>query len=198
MSPETVLTFWIGPLDADGLASEGHAQRWWTKDPGFDAEIRRRFEATWRAIMDGRHDAWLAEARGRLAYVVVLDQFSRNMFRADPAAFAGDARALAAAREGLSRGHDRELRGQERIFLYMPFMHSEALADQELCVELFRTFRAEAPPGLATQLDEQVDYAIRHRDVIARFGRFPHRNQVLSRASTPEELEFLKQPGSSF
>ncbi len=173
---DDVLTFWF--------ADEA---RWWKKDPAFDAEITRRFGALHAAIERGEHEAWLGTARGALAYVIVLDQFSRNMFRGDPRAFASDARARAAAKTALEKGFDQELTKHERSFLYMPLMHSEELVDQDQCVELFRSEN----PG-------QLDYAVRHRDIVARFGRFPHRNAILGRASTPEETEFLKQPGSSF
>jgi len=198
MTPEAVLSFWIGPLDADGLADEQRAQRWWARDSTFDAEIRARFEPTWHEIMSGSHEHWLVDARSRLAYVIVLDQFSRNMFRGQADAFAADARALAVARDGVAQAHDRELRGQERVFLYMPFMHSEDLAVQEECVRLFTVFQAESSGRLEEVLAQNTDFARRHRDVVARFGRFPHRNQVLSRPSTAEELAFLELPGSSF
>lgn len=174
---DEVLAFWF----ADPT-------RWWKKDPAFDAEVQGRFLALHDAIMRGEREDWLATPRGALAYVVVLDQFSRNMFRGTGRMFASDARALAAARRALARGDDRALAADERIFLYMPFMHSEDIADQDRCVALFT----------ASPSEEQLRYAEMHRDIIRRFGRFPHRNALLGRASTPEEEEFLKQPGSSF
>jgi uncharacterized protein (DUF924 family) len=173
---DDVLSFWF----AD-------ASRWFKKDRAFDAEIRERFGALHEALERGEHEAWLDSPRGALAYVIVLDQFSRNMFRGTARSFASDARALKAACAALDRGFDRELSPPERGFLYMPLMHSEALADQERCVELFR------PEGA-----ERLRYAEMHRDIVRRFGRFPHRNEILGRPSTPEEIEFLKQPGSSF
>lgn len=173
---DEVLRFWFADPD-----------RWWVKDPAFDAEIRDRFGALHAAIERGEHEAWLDTPRGALAYVIVLDQFSRNIFRGTPGMFAADARALAATNAAIARGHDAALSPQERGFLYMPLMHSEALADQDRSVALFG--------ALGTG---QLDYAERHRDIVRRFGRFPHRNAILGRASTPEELEFLTQPGSSF
>jgi uncharacterized protein (DUF924 family) len=177
MTPEDVLEFWF----ADPA-------RWWRKDPAFDAEIRTRFLELHRAVVRGAHEDWRATPRGALAYVVVLDQFSRNMFRDTAGMFASDAQAAAAARAAVDRGDDRALADTERMFLYMPLMHSEELADQERCVDLFR----------ALGRSNELKYAEQHRDIVRRFGRFPHRNQLLGRASTPVEEEFLKQPGSSF
>lgn len=173
---EDVLTFWFADPD-----------RAWRKDPAFDEEIRRRFGDLHAAVVRGEHEAWRTTPRGALAYVIVLDQFSRNLYRGDPRAFAADAQARAAAAEAVAAGHDQALTTAERGFLYMPFMHSEALADQDRAVALFR------PLGGAS-----LEFAERHRDIVARFGRFPHRNAVLGRASTPEEAAFLTQPGSSF
>jgi uncharacterized protein (DUF924 family) len=174
---DEVLAFWFA-----------HSSRWFAKDEAFDAEIRQRFLALHDEVERGEHEDWRSTPRGALAYVIVLDQFSRNMFRGTPRSFASDARALAAAHDALSRGFDQALSPEERSFLYMPLMHSEDLADQERCVDLFRAL------GDAYSLG----FAVQHRDIIARFGRFPHRNAILGRTSSPEELEFLTQPGSSF
>lgn len=160
--------------------------RWWKKDPAFDAEVRDRFLELHAAVQSDEREDWLETPRGSLAYVIVLDQFSRNMFRGSARMFEADARALAAARRAVDGGFDRELSAKEREFLYMPFMHSEAIADQDRCV------------GLFASTGDSLRYAEAHRDIIRRFGRFPHRNALLGRPSTPEELEFLKQPGSSF
>jgi uncharacterized protein (DUF924 family) len=173
---EDVLAFWF----ADPA-------RWWKKDPAFDAEIRARFIPLHEAIDRGEREDWLDTARSALAYVIVLDQFSRNMFRGTARSFASDPRALAAARRGVDRGDDRTLSDDERVFLYMPFMHSEWLDDQDRSCALF----------LASRHD-QARFAEMHRNIIRRFGRFPHRNAILGRTSTPEEDAFLKQPGSSF
>ncbi len=171
-----VLTYWFADPD-----------RWWKKDPAFDAEVRDRFLELHDAVLRGEREDWLETSRGTLAYVIVLDQFSRNMFRGFPRMYEGDPRALAAARRALDGGFDQELSGDERMFLYMPFMHSEHIADQDRCVGLF-----------ASALPQWLPNAEEHRDIVRRFGRFPHRNALLGRPSTPEELEFLKQPGSSF
>jgi uncharacterized protein (DUF924 family) len=175
-SADDVLTFWFEDPD-----------RWWKKDPAFDAEVRARCLEVHDAVMRDERRDWLETSRGTLAYVVVLDQLSRNMFRASARMFEGDPRALAAARGALDRGFDRGLSAEERMFLCMPFMHSEDLANQDRCVGLFES-----------GLERWLPYAKAHRDIIQRFARFPHRNALLGRQSTPEELEFLKQPGSSF
>ncbi len=197
-TPREVLALWFGPLDAEGLAEPARAERWWRKDPAFDAAVRQTFEPTWERAMAGAHDDWRATPEGTLAYVIVLDQFSRNMFRDTPQAFAGDARALETARDAIARGDDRALRGHQRLFLYLPFMHSEELATQERCVALLCAFRDESQGKLRDELSQNVKFAEAHRDIIAKWGRFPHRNEQLGRASSPEELEFLKQPGSAF
>jgi uncharacterized protein (DUF924 family) len=175
-SIDDVLTFWF--------ADKG---RWWKKDPTFDAEIRDRFRTLHDAIERDEREDWLETPRGALAYVIVLDQFSRNMFRGSARMFASDARALAAARRALDGDIGRCLSRDERMFLYMPLMHSEDIVDQDRCVGLF-----------ASELEEWVRHAEAHRDIVRRFGRFPHRNALLGRLSTSEELEFLRQPGASF
>jgi uncharacterized protein (DUF924 family) len=185
---ERVLDFWFGELDAAGQADAEHAARWWRKDPELDSELRTRFETDHAAIEAGHREHWRDDPRGLVAYVIVLDQLSRNMYRGTPRMFASDRRALEAARQGIDRGLERALPTTLRAFLYMPFMHSERLADQDRAVVLFGSL------GSA----EQLDFAIQHRDIVARFGRFPHRNAILGRESTPEEIAFLAEPGSSF
>jgi uncharacterized protein (DUF924 family) len=198
IDPQEVLGFWFGDLDALGRASGERTARWWKKDPAFDALIRERFGALHGALMRGEHDDWLATPRGALAYLIVLDQFSRNMFRDTARAFEGDELALEAALAGIERGQDRSLAFGERAFFYMPLMHSEELAHQERCVELFTAFEREVAPELQGNVHYNVTFAERHRDIVQRFGRFPHRNSALGRTSTAEEIEFLREPGSSF
>jgi uncharacterized protein (DUF924 family) len=198
VAPDDVLWFWLGDVDGDGLADDALTQRWWRKDPAFDHEVAAKFEPTWQAIMAGERGAWLETPHSTLAYLIVLDQFSRNMFRDTPRAFEGDAMALRVAANGVGRGLDRALHGHERVFFYMPFMHSEELAMQDRAVELFTALCDESEGRVREAVAGNVDYAKRHRDVIVRWGRFPHRNRILGRPSTPEEIEFLKQPGSSF
>jgi uncharacterized protein (DUF924 family) len=178
-STEDVLAFWFGDLTPDD---------WWRKDPALDRRIADRFGPTLEAAARCELHAWRTTGRGRLAEVIVLDQFSRNVHRDTAAAFACDALALALAQEAVARGCDLELPPAERAFLYLPWMHSESALIHEEALRLF------AAPGL----EKNLDFERRHKAIIDRFGRYPHRNAVLGRTSTAEELEFLRQPGSSF
>jgi len=191
---ETVLQFWFGPLLPDGTVAKDKSARWWRKDPAFDELVRSEFSADIERAARGELDSWKATPRGRLALVILLDQFSRNVYRDTPGAFANDARALLLAQEGIELGHDRELGRNERAFAYMPLVHAEDAAIQERGVEAF----ARANEELGGPFELYLEFAKRHRDIVLRFGRFPHRNAILGRQSTPEEVEFLKQPGSSF
>jgi len=195
---EAVLTFWFGELDARGLADPELERRWFQGGPAFDEAIRERFLSLHGEVSEGAAASWLDSARGRLALVVVLDQFSRNLFRGTPGMFAYDAQALDGANQALDEGDDRQASFCERAFLYMPFMHSEKLADQERCVALFEAFREQVDPPLRERVTNSLGFAERHRDIVRRFGRFPHRNAILERTSTEAEIEFLRQPGSSF
>ena len=192
MTSQEVLDFWFG---APGSLDAGKPRReWFVKQDAFDALVRERFGATIDQALAGGLREWDDEGpQGALARILVLDQFTRNAHRDTPKAFAGDALALAAARRLVDSGADRQLPPLQRAFVYMPFEHAEDAYMQERAVELFGILAAEHPG-----FDEMLDYAHRHRGVIARFGRFPHRNAILGRASTPEETEFLRQPGSRF
>ncbi|HEX6154426.1 MAG TPA: DUF924 family protein [Burkholderiales bacterium] len=178
---QQVLDFWFDPA----LDPAQRNKRWFAKDAAFDAEIRRRFLPLYEEAAAGRLASWMESPRSALALVVVLDQFPRNMFRGEARAFATDELARDAAGALLDRLD--ELSPEERLFACLPYEHSESLADQDLACELI------APLG-----EELYRYAERHREIIQRFGRFPHRNEILGRASTPEEVEFLKLPGSGF
>ena len=193
-----VLAFWFGDAAGDAAVIAAKSAIWFRGRAEVDAAVRNRFATLHTAAITGRLDAWLAWPHGRLALVILVDQFSRNLFRGDARAYAHDARARTWCEEGLRTGVERALRPIERVFLYLPLEHSEALRDQQRAVELFATLRDEVEPGLREAFDEYLDYAERHRDVIARFGRFPHRNAALGRASTADEQAFLAQPGSSF
>lgn len=192
MTPQDVLDFWFG---APGSPQAGQPRReWFVKKDEFDAVIRDRFGAVIDQALAGGLREWDAEGpQGLLARILVLDQFTRNAHRNTPLSFAGDALALAAAQALVDSGADRRLSPLQRAFVYMPFEHAEDAYMQERAVELFGMLAAEHPG-----FDEMLDYAHRHRGVIARFGRFPHRNAILGRASTPDEAEFLRQPGSRF
>ena len=181
-----VLDFWFGPEPGRSRAE------WFRKDAAFDAQIRARFGAVHEAAARRELEAWRASSDAMLALVIVLDQFSRNLYRGDARAFAQDAHALECARQAIARRDDLGLLPVQRQFLYLPYEHSEALADQETCLELMRSLEAfEETRGLS-------EWAVKHRDIVARFGRFPHRNAALGRVSTAEETEFLRQPGSGF
>ncbi|MCA1993504.1 MAG: DUF924 domain-containing protein [Coleofasciculus sp. S288] len=187
---DEILEFWFGKPDD---AEYGKRRKvWFTKNPDFDQDVRSRFLNDYQQAVVGQLDDWKATPQGCLALIILLDQFPRNMFRGQPQAFASDSQALAYAQHAVNQGFDQELLPIQRWFIYMPFEHSENLNDQRQCVELFSTLK-EYP-----ECTSGVDYAYRHLRVIERFGRFPHRNEILGRETTPEEAEFLKQPGSSF
>ena len=195
---EAVCSFWFGELDADGMADQATAARWFASDPAFDATIQNRFGALYDEAITGRLDAWASSARGRLATILLLDQFSRNLQRGTAAMFDHDARALHLTREGLELGLDRSLALQERVFFLMPLMHSEQLADQQHALAAFTELAADAPEAARPVLERNVDFARQHLQIVERWGRFPHRNAVLGRPSTEAELAFLQTPGSSF
>lgn len=197
-SEQAVLEFWFGPLDADGRASPERRARWWQKSEAFDSEIRERFGVLHSEIVAGEHTAWAERPSGAIALVIVLDQLSRNMFRGGPGMYATDEEARTIADRAIERGFDQELAAAERTFLYMPFMHCESLEAQERCIALFASMVEASDGVVAKGAAGSLDFARRHRDIVARFGRFPHRNAILGRESTPEELEFLQGPGSSF
>jgi uncharacterized protein (DUF924 family) len=183
-----VLLFWFG-----GPAERGKRRKcWFEKNDAFDREIRNRFLSLYEEAAAGRSSHWKERPADCLALIVLLDQFPRNMFRGTPRAFAADALALDAARHAVAQGYDRTMLPVERLFGYLPFEHSEALADQRMACELYR------PLDAFEETADAYRYALLHREIIERFGRFPHRNAILGRASTPEEIEFLKQPGSGF
>ena len=176
---QDVLDFWFEETDP---------QQWWTVDSQFDATIRERFLPLWHRAIAGELHSWRATARGRLAEVIVLDQFSRNVFRNTPAAFAQDPMALVLAQEAVASGALEALLPDERTFLLLPYMHSES---RLIHVEAERLYRAWTPR-------ENYEFELRHKAIVDRFGRYPHRNATLGRGSTVEEIEFLKTPGSSF
>jgi uncharacterized protein (DUF924 family) len=176
---DEIIDFWFGEADP---------KAWWKPDRGFDELICRRFGEHYECAVRGELFAWRARPQGRLAEIIVLDQFSRNLFRGSARAFAQDLAALALAQEAVAAGAHQELEPVQRVFLLLPYMHSESREIHVVAAQLFREF---APP-------ENLDFELRHKAIIDRFGRYPHRNGELGRASTPEEMEFLEQPGSSF
>lgn len=198
-TPKDVLDFWIGDA-ADDPAMLGEKQKlWFGKSDAVDAEIAERFLPTLGALSAGMAEDWAARGpRERLAAIIVLDQFTRNMFRGQGEAFAHDRLALGLAKDGILRGEDKPLSEVERVFFYLPLEHSERRADQVLSVELMTKVRDTARPGFRDFAASTLDFAYRHKEIIDRFGRYPHRNAALGRASTPEEDAFLEQPGSGF
>ncbi|OLP19623.1 hypothetical protein BST81_04630 [Leptolyngbya sp. 'hensonii'] len=188
---EEILNFWLGdPQEAD----YGKGRKvWFRKDPVFDRLIRDQFQVLYEQAAAGDLDNWVAEPRSCLALLILLDQFPRNMFRGTPQAFATDAKALALAQTAIERRYDRQLLPIQRWFVYLPFEHSENLEYQHLAVVYFQRLAEEH-----TETAASLSSTLKHREIIERFGRFPHRNAILGRTSTAEELEFLNQPGSSF
>lgn len=176
---QEILSFWFEEIDPS---------QWWKKDDAFDQLIRARFSDIHAQAMRCELYDWRADARGRLAEIIVLDQFSRNMFRGSPLSFASDPLALVLAQEAVSVKADLALSPTERSFVYLPFMHSESLKIHALAIDLYQR----------NGIQSNLDFEIRHKQIIERFGRYPHRNGILGRSSTEEELEFLQQPGSGF
>ncbi|RLL49176.1 DUF924 domain-containing protein [Mariprofundus sp. EBB-1] len=176
---QDVLEFWFVDLEP---------RQWWMKDEVLDEEIRQRFGELHQDAIAGKLYNWRESSLGRLAEIIVLDQFSRNIYRDRPEAFAWDGMALVLAQEAIRIGADQEFEAPEKAFFYMPFMHSESMAIHTQAVKLFDQ------PGVEFNLE----FELKHKFIIDRFGRYPHRNSVLSRSSTPEEVKFLSQPGSSF
>lgn len=193
-----ILDFWFeGALDIP-LQTEVLTQRWFGAPPETDQEITNRFSEILTAIAQKEHEEWLQHPKSALAYIIVLDQFSRTIHRGSGQAFAYDAQALAAADQLLRHNGHLALAPIQRVFVYLPFEHSEDLADQQRAVALFKTLVAAAPHQQHKLFEGFYEYAQAHAAVIERFGRFPHRNKRLHRETTPEEAAFLQEPGSSF
>ncbi len=189
-SSNAILEFWFGTETPQAFRPE-----WFAGEEAFDQEIARRFQMEIGQALSSGLDGWDGLPRSALALVLLLDQFPRNAYRGTSLAFAGDARAQEITLLGLERGYQQYFTPLERLFFYLPLEHAENLALQDRSVELMRQLEAEAPELAKAQI---ADYAERHRAVIERFGRFPHRNEILGRDSTPEEVQFLAEPGSSF
>lgn len=197
--PHDVLQFWIGASRNDAAEAGKMNKLWFTKSDETDADITRRFSATLDALVGGLADDWAALGpHGRLAAIIVLDQFSRNIYRGRPHAFAQDMQALALTKRGLIAEEDLGLTEVERIFFYLPLEHAEAVGEQEQSIKHYTRLHEEARPDFKPMTKSTLDYAFAHKVIIDRFGRYPHRNDILERESTGEELAFLKQPGSGF
>jgi uncharacterized protein (DUF924 family) len=194
-TPQSILDFWLG--DYSRQAFDDRAKLWFGGGPRVDEAINARFKATVEAVANGEARRWAAQgAKHRLAAIIALDQFSRSIYRNSPQSFANDPLALSLAKEAIASGEEARLAPIERFFLYMPLEHSEAAQDQEESLRKFAALEASAPHEIKDLIASAHDYAKRHAQIIARFHRFPHRNRILGRESTPEELEFLKKnPG---
>ncbi|HLO83490.1 MAG TPA: DUF924 family protein [Nostocaceae cyanobacterium] len=186
----TILEFWFGYPDAPDYGKP--RQFWFNKSPKFDQEIRVKFLEDYQKAAAGQLDDWINTPQTCLALILLLDQFPRNLFRDTPQAFATDWEAVSAAKHAVAQGYDQQLLPVQRWFIYLPLEHSENLEDQRQCVKLFQQLGDDPVSA------EVIQYALRHKEIIEKFGRFPHRNKILGRKSTVYEEEFLKQPGSSF
>lgn len=194
----SVLSTWFGPMDSPAYpAAKGDL--WFGKSPEVDADLRTRFGATLAQARAGALNEWESTPRGTLALILVLDQFSRNIHRDHAEMYAGDAMAVDLSLKGIEEGTDRKLLPRERVFFYMPLMHAESVALQRMCVRVFERLHEEtAGTPIHSGIGNNVEFAIKHRDIVERFGRFPHRNTILGRESSAEERAFLETPGSSF
>jgi uncharacterized protein (DUF924 family) len=193
----SLLHYWFGGA-ADDEAGQRQAKLWWGKDARLDAELTERFGSLVAAARLGKLEQWNDSAQGRLALILLTDQLPRNVFRGTPDAFASDPQARQLCLAGLERGDDSVLKPIERVFFYLPLEHSESMLDQEHAVSLYTALSQAVPQSMMEQYRGFLTYALKHRRVIERFGRFPHRNAILGRQSSPEEVAFLAEPGSSF
>lgn len=192
---ESVLTFWFGEETQSDSERAAQSRRWFVADPAFDAQIRERFAHLIDAARAGELDGWAARPRSWLALLLVLDQFPRNVYRNTPQAFSGDAKAQHLALAGIARGDDLTLPVEQRAFVYLPLEHAEDLKLQDRCVQLFERLQQDTAAQSAEPYAMYLDYARRHREVIQRFGRFPHRNSILGRISTEAEQTYLAAGG---
>jgi uncharacterized protein (DUF924 family) len=195
---ETIREFWFGTNSDDAVVAQEKSRLWWGKDAATDRAVKQRFEDVLNQAARSELDSWCSTTAGSLALILVTDQFPRNMYRGTPQAFAFDALARDWCKNGIDHGFDQLLRPIERVFFYMPLQHSELLHDQYLAVALFEKLASAVGPERESGFTGYLDFARRHRDIVERFGRFPHRNAILGRESSTLELAFLQEKGSSF
>ena len=193
-----ILGFWFGAQEDDADVAKTQQSLWWSKNPDVDREISDTYKATLEDACRGNLADWENTARGMLGLIILVDQFSRNIYRDDARSFSNDYQALDWCRQLLARRLDMELRPIERVFAYLPLEHSEDLADQDQCVALFTALGEQVPDRHQEVFSGYLDFAHAHRKIVRQFGRYPHRNEILSRESTAAEKTFLTQPGSSF
>lgn len=197
-SYETILNFWFGALNGPSDIPKDKVQTWFMKSDTFDKQIEDTFSHLFESAKKGELNQWKETPKGRLALIILCDQFSRNTFRGSEKAFSFDSIALQLTLEGIENGHDLELHPLERAFFYLPLEHSEDLAIQEKSVQAFEKLHEDSPEDVKSFFHDNLDYAYRHKKIIDEFGRYPHRNEALGRKSTKEEISFLDTPGSSF
>ncbi|MGI9535182.1 MAG: DUF924 family protein [Thermodesulfobacteriota bacterium] len=199
-SIKKILEFWFGDLKENGIPDEKKQKIWWAKDEKTDKYIKNRFENHLIQAKNEELESWRITPRGLLAFIILTDQFSRNIYRGNPLAFSQDEMALQGTLEGINKGMDTKLYAVERVFFHMPLMHSEDIEIQSKSINYFSRMEKDYldKPDIYILLKGNKKYAEKHYEIIKRFGRFPHRNKVLGRVSTAEEIEFLKHPGSSF
>ena len=195
---QPVLDFWFGDEPDDMKCGRDKAELWWGKNQEMDRAIEQQFGHLLNGLVSGGYREWLSSPQGRLAAIIVIDQFSRNIHRGDAKAFVSDRLALQWCLDGIDNGDDLQLRPIERVFFYLPLEHSECEKMQEASLFNYKALIAAVPESQKTLFENYLGYAKQHADIIERFGRYPHRNEILGRESTPEELEFLQQPGSGF
>jgi uncharacterized protein (DUF924 family) len=192
-----VLDFWFGE-DCNNPDWAEDNRRWYSGGESFDCIIGERFARRVEQALAGDMEEWKRSPRMTMALIILLDQFTRNIFRGSPRAFEGDERARSVLNTALKKGFDHSLSYKERCFIYMPLEHSESLADQQHCVELFEALLAQAPAAYHSNIGNSLKFAIKHRDIIREFGRFPHRNEILGRIATPGEIRYLADGGARF
>jgi uncharacterized protein (DUF924 family) len=195
-SKQDILKFWF--QEADSKRLDFSMKRWFEPNKKFDAEIKSKFFSTIEDALNGKLDDWAATIDGSIALILIYDQFTRNIYRNSATAYTGDCRALEIAKNVITLGHDEELPLLQRLFLYLPFMHAENKMTQEQSVELYKKLVGDSPSSVKKYFSESLEFAKKHKEVIDKFGRFPHRNKDLGRESTKEEIEFIKKKGRGF
>lgn len=194
-TPQDILDYWFGAIDPKtGMPTKPKYDLWFGKSKKTDDFLRKNYTKLLEEAKNNELDHWTQQTNSYIVLIVLLDQFSRNIYRDDPRMFEADPKALQLTKNKLNI----KLPTIQKVFQYMPFMHSENLTDQEKCVQLFKELHQKAHPEVKESIANNLDYAIAHRDIIKKYGRFPHRNKILNRESTPEEKEYLSQPGAGF
>ena len=195
-----VLHFWFGDLKKNEVPGDDKQKSWWMKDTEYDKRIKDNFGNDLKMAINGELDYWKTSPEGSLALIILLDQFSRNIYRDTSKAFSQDNKSIQICLEGIEKGFDKKLHPVQRIFYYIPLMHSEDIDMQEKSLKYFSGLSEQykEQKSIADVVSNSYEFAVKHYDIIKRFGRYPHRNEILGRESTPDEIEFLKQPGTSF